>query len=96
MWIKKTGSTSSYGFWEVQFTVKVQWAGLLKGFERSYDLWEEKITVKMCSEQSKETAVYLRGKKVQWAGLLKGFGNSCELRKLVQLFYAHSGKCNLP
>ena len=34
MWIKKTGSTFSYGLWEVQFTVKVQWAGLLKGFIR--------------------------------------------------------------
>ena len=33
MWIKKTGWTFLYAFKEVQFTAKVQWAGLLKGFQ---------------------------------------------------------------
>ena len=42
MGIKKTGWTFSYGLWEVQFTVQVQWAGLLK--KVSYDSWEEKIS----------------------------------------------------
>ena len=37
MWIKKTGWIILDGLWEVQFTAKVQWEGLLKGFGSSFE-----------------------------------------------------------